>query len=223
MTRTLLMAVAIAVPATVLAEEPPRLVLPSVIPMTSVGMNTGTPISLSDPSGGIGIDPEIALSPENGFYRTHFLPRLTDIMGNLKPHHAEHDRVNGPVADEAFEDLTDLTHRCFAKATRRAVRGYMLESSGLDEQARRYKEGIAGNSDNRRRQARVRFRLGVSHARPELQLRCRIGRYSGLRMALRANGKIGVEFDRAGTSWARMYAGYDRRDGRYEMAMRLGF
>lgn len=174
-----------------------------------------------------GTNPRLATGVDSTFYQRHLLPRLSSIMGDLSPVHTFRLPGQEPSVDNAFRDLADLAGHCFERATRKAVKSYFLETTGLDDQARRYKDGIREERDDAarttRKKDRVRFRMGASHTLPKLDMLCRLSENAGLRLSVRAAGTVGLEFEYAGKTWTRLHANYDRRRDRYDLALRIDF
>ena len=156
------------------------------------------------------------------FYRGYLLPRLSSILGDLRPAHAGMLPGEELTVDGAYTDLAFLTRHCFERATRKAFRSYLLDSTGLEDRAQQYRDG-RNRTDASGDTSGVRLRVGACHAVPKLDIRCRLGEHTGVRITLRTVGAVGVEFDRSRNTWTRLYAGYDHRHGRYDLALRVGF
>lgn len=118
------------------------------------------------------------------------------------------------------DELTDNVKRGVIRATRRAVKRVLLDALDVDRLAPSSLGALGsvsvGPADT------VRFRVGVSHMAPRVDMRYRLGE-GALNVSVGARGQLGVDLDPPGLAQGRLHVGYDYPSRTYAFAFRLGF
>lgn len=134
-------------------------------------------------------------------------------------------RDNQAIARQVSEGKRREAIRVF----RAALRDALAEQTEIDEtflsfapfqhENRRIPESSSSSGSW---EDRVRFRVGVSHLSPKVEMRCDLGG-SALGLSVSALGRVNVELAPAGNKTGHLQAGFDPADGRYDVGYRLTF
>jgi len=129
-----------------------------------------------------------------------------------------------------FEQLSDEVSRGFMRATKRALKDYVLESVELDrviDRIRRKRDdrrsakagAVDGGSPLGRR--RLDFDFGIHSFVPEVEMTYRVSG-GDVTLELNAEGEIGMRYHVAGRKFADVGIGFDG-DGSFGFSFRCGF
>jgi hypothetical protein len=164
------------------------------------------------------------------FFHGMLLPRLNRSLDEMAPYRGVPHAQSQLDDFVLFDELTNAVGRRAEKATRRAVKEYLLETTPLGRGLIRLKSGgrrdIAGGIPAARptssRRDALSFGLTVSHNLPEVQARYDIMRGT-LRVGVRADGSVGFSLDHEKLARTRLWFGYDAEDGAYDLQCRVRF
>ena len=174
---------------------------------------------------------EAAADPKGStFFHGMLLPRLNRQLDEMAPYRGVPQAQ--PQLDDfvLFDELTEAVGRRAEKATRRAVKEYLLESTPLGRGVLRLKSGgrrdmaggIPAAPKTRSGRDALSFGLSVSHNLPEVQARYDILRGT-LRVGVRADGSVGVSLEHEKLARTRLWVGYDAEDHGYDLQYRIRF
>jgi hypothetical protein len=112
------------------------------------------------------------------------------------------------------------------RAARRALGKVLRDSTGLSDlfnhesherESESRSSSSSGSGDDR-----VRFRVGVSHLAPKVEMRCATGG-GALGVSIGALGQMAVDLSPKDTPGAQVHAGYDRSAKRLDLLFRLTY
>lgn len=150
--------------------------------------------------------------------RERLVPRVSIEMESLASFH----RAAGPgigLRDHVlFDEMSDAVRRGAKRATRKAVREYLLEAVHLDRGIDRVRDGIRGTPSAERD---IDWHVGFCHMLPEVGMRYRFD-HGSVRFIVGAAGDAGLKFKDDRFERAEFSAVFDGDDTFYVRA-RLGF
>lgn len=155
-----------------------------------------------------------------GFYHGHLLPRLADQFKTLGPYEGLPARLDRPAGHLVFEEAARVARGRARRGARRALRGYLLESTPLGRLVGRVETKRAGNRPAASRASRLG--LTIRHGLPVVELRRPLGR-GLLRTGLSVDGRLRLEYRGGRFVGSGLRVDYDPRRGEFNFACRLGF
>lgn len=120
-------------------------------------------------------------------------------------------------------EFTDNAKRGVIRATKRTVKRFLVDAMQLDRL--RPDSGPAAAEDPGKASEpanAVKFRLGVSHRAPRVDMRSELGSV-GVNLSLGLLGQVGLDLDTARLAGARIHVGYDHPSKTYAFALRMAF
>ena len=103
------------------------------------------------------------------------------------------------------------------RATRREVKNLVLEALEIHSIGRSEKNDPSSDESGA-----FRFRFGVSHLAPKVDLRCRVGQ-SALNVSVGARGQVGIDLDPGRFARTLIHVGYDRPTKTFGLSFSLGY
>jgi hypothetical protein len=150
--------------------------------------------------------------------RERLVPRVSIEMESLASFH----RAVGPgmgLRDHVlFDEMSDAVRRGAERATRKALRNYLLDAVNLDRGIDHVRQEIRGVPSAKRN---VDWHVGFHHMLPEVGMRYRLN-HGSVRFMVGAGGDAGVKFSDDRFERAEFSATFDGDDTFY-MRARLGF
>lgn len=116
------------------------------------------------------------------------------------------------------EEITRNVEKNFLRATRRGVAKLLVEAADIDLGS---SPGPTVGSDLDG-EGSVRFRLGVSHLAPKVDMRYEIG-HGAVNVSVGALGHVGVDLSHARLASTQIHAGYNKSTRTYSLLCRFGF
>jgi len=168
-------------------------------------------------------DPEFRVARTKQFFRGHFLPEVTS---QLKRVAMIVDLVATPTMSMSQHPMSDeYTRRArsqFQRATRDAIRDYLLEETTLRRVTQFFERRSAGSSAQGRKAGTVAFGLGVYGSEPQLVMRYRMSN-SSIKLRLGIEGSAKLDFRTSRMTNTHVVAGYDPSREQYGLSYRLDF
>jgi hypothetical protein len=150
--------------------------------------------------------------------RDRLVPRVSIEMESLASFHRAAVPGQGLRDHVLFEEMSDAVRRGAKRATRKAVRNYLLEAVNLDRGIDRVREGIRGKPSAKRD---IDWHVGIHSMLPEIGMRYRLN-HGSVRFVVGAEGDAGIKFKDNRFERAEFSAVFDGDDTFYVRA-RLGF
>ena len=124
--------------------------------------------------------------------------------------------------------VVEAAETCAERSARHAIRGYLLDRTGLEERSERIKEelrtdGESSSSGKPEKVDRWSFDVSTAHFLPRVGMRYRVGEHSDVNLMLYGTGSVGLEYLRIRSTYTRVFAGYDSEDDRYDLQLRRSF
>ncbi len=170
------------------------------------------------------LDAAARVQPDTrGFYRAYLLPRMTTQFDRLRAYGVP---TSGQALSEFMflDDVTEAAQQRAEKGVRRAVKIYLLETTGVGRWVQSF-----GTESNKtptgapRAQRAFRTGLGIAHGLPRAEMRYGVGR-SVVRLAVGADQTVGFEFRRNGHSaGTAVSARYDWDEDTVSFGWRIAF
>lgn len=156
------------------------------------------------------------------FFHAHLLPRMNSQFVRLAAYRYLPDGRSELERFVLRDEVTDSAGYRAARATKKAVRDFLLEKTSLDRIVR----GVRGDREAGRaagREAALRWGGKISHGLPELTLRYQ-RHDSVVRVGVGASGDVGLEWSHSRRmTYARIVIGYDADRSTYDLYGRLSF
>lgn len=162
-----------------------------------------------------------------GFYNDYLIPRLYSNFINIST--LDLTPLPGrPVVEESTRlTAVHAAETCAQRAARHALRGYLLDRTGLEDRSERIKEEFRSDESATAGPAatedRWSFVASTSHFLPRVSMRYRLGADAGFTITLYGTGSVGLEYLKIRGTYNRVYAGYDSEDDVYELMFRRSF
>ncbi len=121
-----------------------------------------------------------------------------------------------------IEEYTRRARSRFQRATRDAIRDYLLEETTLRRVAQFFERRSAGSSVRERKAGDVSFGLGVYGSEPQLVMRYRMSN-SSIKLRLGIEGSAKLDFRSSRMTNTHVVAGYDPSREQYGLSYRLDF
>lgn len=167
--------------------------------------------------------PAATLRTESKFVKRHLMPKLSRQMERVMPVHTlEHDALS--FRQSTMFDWMERSAASRAESgTRKALRNYILEDTGVARVVESIRIGRRGVESATGRSARSAVDFGVrfSHGQPQAEMRYRAGGGT-LRVGVGGDGSSSLEF-RPSYREARVHAAFDAQSGRYRLECRYRF
>jgi hypothetical protein len=157
----------------------------------------------------------------SSFLRAHLLPRLNSQFDAMAHYQALPGSGEALSDHPLFDRVTDHARRRAERGTRKALEAYLLEITPAGRFLERL-ETRAPFTGGQRQEGGVRVGVGIAHCAPFVELRGRAGTGT-FRTQLGLLGRVGLEYSRGRLARARLYGGYDARDGEFDLGCRLRF
>jgi hypothetical protein len=111
--------------------------------------------------------------------------------------------------------VTRTIERSIVRATQREVKDMLVEALEIHDVGRSEKNGPSSDA-----RGAYRFRFGVSHLAPKLDLRCRVGQ-SALNVSVNVRGQVGLDLNSGRVTQTVLHVGYDLPTKSFGFSFRL--
>jgi hypothetical protein len=162
--------------------------------------------------------PESVFRKATGRFESRFLPRASSDLESLSA--LQLTGMPGvEIEDQVLYGEKFAAVQAFAeRATKKAVKHYLLESATIDRTIEDVKSVVRDGSDER---GKTHWDFGVHSGLPEVGLRYGMGE-SAIRFRVSGEGKINLQFRRLDMRHAEFNVGYDG-DGGYQVGYIVAF
>ena len=146
------------------------------------------------------------------------MPRIHFQLESITAIHSAGMPGARPEDHMLYDELSDSVRHGAERASRKAIKRYLIEASTIERRLDNIKAEIGGT---RLESKKIGFDVGFHHALPRVSMKYGVG-HGWVKFRMGATGAVGIQYKNLRMGHTEIFAGYDGDDN-YELRYRLGF